>query len=287
VGGGGHGGQRGGEVVQEQPIKDTFPGAQMTTRFSEDYSTSASAAKLRSRFPSLFFYPGMIRIVLDAAALARKGIYDNEQWVGSSRRIVGLIESVGVRMVIENVRVLERIASPCVFIGNHMSTLETFVLPCILQPYLPVTFVIKRSLIEYPVFKHVMISRDPIVVDRINPRDDFKQVMEGGEERIAKGTSVIVFPQSTRSESFDLKGFNSMGIKLAKRCGVPAVPIALKTNAWANGRLLKDFGRIDPSKTVHFKLGDQITIDGSGKEEQAMVVRFIQENLERWTREES
>jgi 1-acyl-sn-glycerol-3-phosphate acyltransferase len=258
----------------------------MDPRISDDYCTHRSGAStFRKRFPSLFFYPGMIRVVFDAAALSRKGVYDNEQWVRSSRRILHLLESVGVRVAIENIRVLERINPPCVFIGNHMSTLETFVLPCILQPHLPVTFVVKRSLIEYPVFKHVMISREPIVVERVNPRNDYKTVMEMGEDRLARGISIIIFPQSTRSDSLDTSQFNSMGIKLAKRCGVPAIPLALKTDAWGNGRVFKDFGRIDPHKSVHFALGEPIEIGGSGKEEHAQVVRFIQEHLERWSRE--
>jgi len=35
--------------------------------------------------------------------------------------------------------------SACVFIGNHMSILETFVLPCLIQPHRDVTFVVKES----------------------------------------------------------------------------------------------------------------------------------------------
>jgi 1-acyl-sn-glycerol-3-phosphate acyltransferase len=131
----------------------------------------------------------------------------------------------------------------------------------------------------------VMISREPIVVERVNPRNDYKTVMEMGEDRLARGISIIIFPQSTRSDSLDTSQFNSMGIKLAKRCGVPAIPLALKTDAWGNGRVFKDFGRIDPRKSVHFALGEPIEIGGSGKEEHAQVVRFIQEHLERWSRE--
>jgi 1-acyl-sn-glycerol-3-phosphate acyltransferase len=259
----------------------------MASPFTADYRTAPGAtASLGSRFPSTVFYAGMIKVVFQAAALSRKGRYGSPQWVESSRRIVDLLERVGVRFVIENVAVLKTLGRPCVFIGNHMSTLETFVLPCILQPHLDVTFVVKQSLIEYPVFKHVMISRDPIVVQRVNPREDFKRVMEGGEERMGRGISIIVFPQSTRSPVLDTEQFNSMGIKLAKRCGVPAVPIALKTDAWGNGRMIKDFGRIDPARTVHIKFGEPIEVAGSGKEEHARVVRFIQEHLVRWSAED-
>ena len=74
--------------------------------------------------------------------------------------------------------------------------------------------------------------------------------MEGGRERLAQGRSIIIFPQTTRSLGFDPKLFNSIGVKLARRAGVPVVPIALKTDAWGVGKLIKDFGKIHPEKTV-------------------------------------
>ena len=47
-----------------------------------------------------------------------------------------------------------------------MSSLETMVLPAIVQPIKHVTFVVKASLLNYPIFKYVMRSRDPVAVTR-------------------------------------------------------------------------------------------------------------------------
>ena len=175
-----------------------------------------------------------------------------------------------------------RLEGPCVFIGNHMSTLDAFVLPTIIQPLKPVTFVVKQSLVEYPIFGHLMRSRDPIVVGRTNPREDLKAVLEGGAERLQSGISIVVFPQTTRTALFDPAAFNSIGIKLAKRAQVPVVPLALKTDAWANGARLKDFGRIDPAKTVHFAFGEPLRVQGSGAAEHQQVVEFIRGHLVSW-----
>jgi 1-acyl-sn-glycerol-3-phosphate acyltransferase len=81
---------------------------------------------------------------------------------------------------------------------------------------------------------------------------------------------------------FDSKKFNTLGVKLAKRCNVPVVPFALKTDAWGLGRRLKDFGRICPEKTVHIHFGAPMKIQGSGKEEHNIVVEFIEKNLAGW-----
>jgi 1-acyl-sn-glycerol-3-phosphate acyltransferase len=234
-------------------------------------------------FPGVVFYAKAFGIVYRAAKLAKQGHYDNQHWIESSVTTVRALESVGGRFDFQGLDVVKRLESPCVFIGNHMSILETFVLPCLIAPHRNVTFVVKESLITYPLFGHVMRNRNPVVVGRENPREDLRRVLEEGQKRLEADISIIIFPQTTRSVEFDSKKFNTLGVKLAKRCNVPVVPFALKTDAWGLGRRLKDFGRICPEKTVHIHFGEPLTVQGSGKEEHNVVVEFIEKNLAAWT----
>ena len=235
------------------------------------------------RAPDLYFYPQLIfSVILKSSRLAKRGLYNDEKWVDSSIRTLKALESIGIRVEVENINTFRDLDSPCVFIGNHMSTLETFFLPCIIQPIRKVTYVVKESLISYPVFKHIMISRDPIVVGRTDPRADFKAVLEGGEERLNKKISIIVFPQTTRTPDFDPDQFNSIGIKLAKKAGVPIVPIALKTDAWGNGKMIKDFGKMRPERPVFFSFGNPMTVSGNGREEHLKIIHFIEDKLHSW-----
>ena len=96
--------------------------------------------------------------------------------------------------------------------------------------------------------------------------------------------SVIIFPQTTRSNKFNAKQFNSLGVKLAKRGKVPVVPIALKTDAWGIGRRFKDFGKIRPAKPVHITFGDPLRVQGSGKEEHKFIVDFIDRKLDSYVK---
>jgi 1-acyl-sn-glycerol-3-phosphate acyltransferase len=196
--------------------------------------------------------------------------------------VVKLLEKVGCNIEITGTENFKSINEPVVFIGNHMSTLETFILPCLIHPKKPVTFVVKKSLVEYPVFRHIMVARDPIVVSRDNPREDLKTVLNDGTEKLSKGVSVIVFPQTTRTPVFDSKQFNTIGIKLAKKAGVKVVPVALKTDAWTNGKLIKDFGKIYPERKVRFAFGKPMSITGRGDEEHEAVISFIKEHLKSW-----
>jgi len=256
-----------------------------TWRFckSEYHSPERRLGWLARTCPSARFYPKIVGVVLRCSRLARLGRYDNIAWARSSEEVIGYLESCGCRLHVEGLANLDMLDRPCVLIGNHMSTLETFALPSMVVPRCgKVTYVVKRALIEYPVFKHVMLSRNPVVVDRVNPREDLKAVLEQGAERLGAGYSIIIFPQHTRSISFDPEQFNSIGIKLAARTGAPVVPLALHTSAWSPGKRFKDYGPLIPSRPIHFAFGAPFTVSGKGNEEHQRVIGFIREHLARW-----
>ena len=247
------------------------------------YRTGETSVGWMSRkLPSINFYRQFGWDVWCSARTAKRGLYDGPEWTRTSYGVVEALESVGVKFDVSGAENIRGLDEPCVFVGNHMSMLETMVLPAIIQPICNVTFVVKQSLLDYPVFRHILRSRDPIGVSRVSPRDDLKVVMKEGVKRLANGVSVIVFPQTTRSTSFDVEQFNSIGVKLALKAGVPVVPIALKTDAWGNGKRFKDLGPIDPSKTVHFAFGEPMTITDRGAEQHRRAIEFIESKLATW-----
>ena len=247
------------------------------------YTTPPYSSTFFSRlFPSLFHYARILGIVIEGGRLAGRGQYSAGAWVKSSQATVHSIEKAGTQVYVEGLEHFSKLSGPCVFIGNHMSTMETFALPCLIEPFKNVTFVVKGSLLKYPYFGKLLGSRNPIVMGRVNPRQDLATMLQEGAKRLAAGISIIVFPQSTRSFCFDLGAFNSIGIKLAKRCGVPVVPVAIKTDVWGVGRLLKDFGPLTPEKDVRIKFGPPIYIEGNGRAEHTQVCDFISKNLATW-----
>lgn len=251
-----------------------------------EYRTPPDALQKRPLLgPSFSFHFRMLWLYLYSGWIATKGAYDSHVWASGSLEVLRLLEGVGVQFDFENLDIPYSIPGPCIYISNHMSTLETFVLPCLLQPAGNTTFIVKESLTRFPVFGPVMRSRDPIAVGRRDPREDLKTVLEGGQKRLEKGTSIIVFPQTTRSATFDQVQFNTIGVKLARRAKAPVVPIALKTDAWEKGRFIKDFGPIRPERKVHFCFGQPLEVTGSGRQEHEWIVKFIQGKLEEWEEE--
>lgn len=238
-------------------------------------------------FPSLCFYLKVMSIVWHDSRQVRRGHYDSAAWHDGSVSTIKALETVGCRFEATGMENLAGIDRPCIFIGNHMSSLETFALPALIMPHgFDLAYVVKSSLLNFPVFSDLVAVRDPVVVERVNPREDLKMVMEEGARRLEQGRSLIIFPQHTRAVEFDPHKFNSIGIKLAKKTGAVVVPVALLTWAWSTGKMIKDFGPIIPSRTVHFAFGEPMEIAGNGKEEQQRTVDFIQEKLEAWKAED-
>ncbi|WP_146448962.1 lysophospholipid acyltransferase family protein [Bythopirellula polymerisocia] len=233
-------------------------------------------------FPSLVFHARYALIVFRSSWQAMRGKYGDEAWSDSSLAVLRALESVGVEFEITGIDYLREVEGPCLVIGNHMSSLETMVLPCLVQPIKKVTFVVKQSLLTYPVFGHVMRSRDPVAVTQTDPRRDLKSMLEGGLDRLRRGISLIVFPEGARATKFNPQRFNTIGVKLASRAGVPIVPVALRTDAWGAGNPSADFGRIDPKRKVRFAFGPAIQVTGRGTVEQEAIIQFLEHHLAKW-----
>lgn len=231
----------------------------------------------------IVFLGKFISQVFKSSKKATKGIYDTVAWAKSSYEIFKLIESVGGRFSLTGLDNIKKCQGPVIFVSNHMSILETLIFPCIIAPVKDTTFVVKDNLITYPVFGPVMRSRNPIVVSRSNSREDLITVMTKGKELLAKGMSIVIFPQSTRNVQFKPEEFNSLAVKLAGKAGVQVIPIAIKTDFWTNGKYLKDFGAIHRERIIHMAFGEPIPINGTGKEEHKKIIEFIADHLANWT----
>ncbi len=252
---------------------------------NDEYITNPAGLGKRL-FPSLYFFSNMLRILLYSNRQAKKGIYNDARWYDSSIDTLKSLERAGIQFHLEGMDNIRKVEGPVVFVSNHMSTLETMILPSIICSIKPVVYVIKEELGKYPLFGPIALAREPILVGRENPREDLRIVLEEGSKKIEEGKSVIIFPQKTRSMVFDPTLFNSLGNKLAKRNNVPVIPLALITDAWGNGKYIKEAGKIDPSKPVHLAFGQPIYIKGNGAEEHQKIIEFIAGKFKEWGRPE-
>lgn len=256
-----------------------FPEANYTTPADH----KRALGDILSMGTSIYFNYRFFRYVLRNRDFAFKNLYDTAMWAKCSHEVMKLTEDCGARYHIEGFDNVESVADePVVFISNHMGTLETMVFPSLIAPIKEATFVVKDTLTTNPIFGPVMRARNPIAVTRKDTRKDLLTVMNEGQKKLSEGTSVIIFPQSTRTEKFIPEEFNSLGVKLAAKAGVKVIPMAIKTDFWGNGKLVKDLGTLHRKEPVHIKFGAPMEVKGSGKEEHNAIVQFIAEHLAMW-----
>jgi len=253
-------------------------------RFPHDrYTTPPGREKLLHRIllrSRIYYIMGFAGVVFRYFSQARSGAFDFSLWSQAAYDVFQIVEACGGCFDIRGLEHIRQTEGPVVFVANHMSTLETLVMPAFIYPYKKPVFVIKEQLLQVPFFGAYV--RQCIGVSRTSPSEDFKQVMLRGAEKIRNGVSVIVFPQATRSRWFDPEKFNSLGVKLAKRCQVPVIPVALKTDFWGTGKLIKDFGPLHPGRTIYFEFGTPVLVHGTGKNEHEQIMEFIRSRLEQW-----
>jgi len=113
---------------------------------------------------------------------------------------------------------------PCVFVSNHQSNADIWVLAASLP--MRTKFVAKHSLFRVPILGWAMRRAGFIPIDRGN-RSLAIQSLRVAADRIRSGRSVLLFPEGTRSRDGRLKPFKRGSFHLAVQAGVPLIPVAI------------------------------------------------------------
>lgn len=100
-------------------------------------------------------------------------------------------------------------------------------------------WVAKAELFMVPFIGWNMLLNRYVFVKR-GDRKSIKEMMDASEAHLRKGNSVFIFPEGTRSDTGEVQTFKTGAFSLAKRVGVPVLPIAISgsTNALPKGSWL-------------------------------------------------
>ncbi len=112
-----------------------------------------------------------------------------------------------------------------VFLANHQSLFD---IPLLLATVPgPVRMMAKRSLFRIPIFGWALSAGGFIPIDRgdrSTARDSFASAIA----HIRGGTSILLFPEGTRSLEDTLLTFQRGGFLLALKSGLPIVPVGIR-----------------------------------------------------------
>lgn len=111
-----------------------------------------------------------------------------------------------------------------IYMPNHQSNAD---IPLLLGR-LPVQFrwLAKAELFKIPIFGRAMRGVGYISIDRSNRKSAFESLRRAADT-IRDGTSVLIFPEGTRSRNGRVLPFKKGGFVLAVDAGVPIVPIII------------------------------------------------------------
>jgi putative phosphoserine phosphatase/1-acylglycerol-3-phosphate O-acyltransferase len=112
---------------------------------------------------------------------------------------------------------------PAVFVFNHQSLLDALVLAHLLRE--DVVALCKQEMANNPVVGPLLRQADTIFVDR--DEKDQKEVLQRARGVLESGRSLVIAPEGTRSTLGDIQPFKHGAFFLARKAGVPIVPIVL------------------------------------------------------------
>lgn len=157
-----------------------------------------------------------------SAVLTLAGKQGLSQWVIA--RIFYYLTSVvlGIKVIVKNPEKLEK--RPAVFVSNHQSEFDIFILGATFPQYCSVTA--KKVLKYYPFLGWFMALSGSVFIDRANRQNALK-TFEGAAKKVhEKQQSVFMYPEGTRSyyQKPGLLPFKKGAFHFAAQAKIPIVP---------------------------------------------------------------
>ena len=181
-------------------------------------------------FIIIFLYP-----LINTVSLQNIASY----WVTSILHILKILCGVSWKVTgIENIT-----ESPCVLVSNHQGQWESFYLQTLL---IPSSSIIKKELLFIPVFGWALACLKPIHLRRSRKYKSMKKLIKDGAKKLKKGTSIIIFPEGTRTDPSDgIKKFTNSCGYLSVNNNVPIIPVCHNSGLyWKNKKFMKHRGEV-------------------------------------------
>lgn len=161
---------------------------------------------------------------------------------------------------------------PRIYLSNHQSYFDIFTL----LAHLPADFkfVLKQELMRIPLFGIAMKRARYIAIDREEPRKAVKSINDA-VSKMEEGSSMLIFPEGTRSEDGKLQPFKTGGFRLALKAGCDVVPVAI-----TNSRNIVPKGSLKINKgTIAMNIGTPISVKDYSKKDMDRLMARVREAM--------
>lgn len=161
----------------------------------------------------------------------------------------------------------------CLFVSNHQSYID---IPIILsQIDKPIGFIAKKQLENVPLMSFWMKKIHCVFLNRESVREAIESINEG-VKILENFSSMVIFPEGTRSRGDNMGEFKKGSIKLGLKASVPIVPVTI----CGSYRAYEQSGTFKPCK-IKLIIGEPIYTDKLGKDEKKNLSDLIKASIEK------
>jgi 1-acyl-sn-glycerol-3-phosphate acyltransferase len=180
----------------------------------------------------------------------------------------------GTRVRIEGAEHI-RTDKPKIIVSNHQSWYDVFALAANIPG--PYRFVAKQELARIPLFGHAWRAAGHISVDRSDRQAAIRSLDHAGRAIREDNSSVVIFPEGTRSETGELLPFKKGAFMLAIHTGVDIVPTGV-----SGGRdiLGKGEWRVHRGEVL-IRFGEPIPVAAYGEENREALIARVWADVQR------
>ncbi len=164
----------------------------------------------------VFFFLLSLPVMLLTGSGALPMWFCRKAWAPSSLWVAGVDLDIALLAPIPE--------GPVIFASNHESALDIWAVTAAIPR--GVRFVAKAELFRIPVFGWYLALGGHVKVDRRDRAQALASLKAAGR-KVASGTSLIVFPEGTRSRDHRVHAFKKGPFVIAAEARVPIVPIAI------------------------------------------------------------
>lgn len=155
------------------------------------------------------------------------GLFNRDKQTAYLHRVTAFWGRLCVNLSRSSVEVIGKEKLPegnVLYVSNHQGYYD---IPLLLGHLpKPKAFVAKIELAKVPAISLWMKKMGCLFLDRGNLKQSLKVILEG-IEMLKDGHTLVIFPEGTRSKSYQVGEFKKGSLKLGTKAGVPIVPITI------------------------------------------------------------
>lgn len=238
--------------------EDVSPPAPPESRVGPQEAGRPRLVDWLSTFPFLLAFGGILVVFDPIQRVARLfGSRPHEIVAGALQAsLVAALRLCGTRIAVERSAGV-RPHTPYVLIANHQSMFDIPILGALLFTNYP-KYVSKRELAKWiPSISYNLRRGGNALIDRADRGQAVEEIRALGERAQARGVSVVIYPEGTRSRAGELKPFKPAGAITLLRAApqLEIVPVTID----ASWRLLcHNLFPVHHGTHIHVRLGDPI-----------------------------